>query len=241
MRDHLPNCFRQMRTEFEEARKVKEFRTMRRQARTKNTDREYDQLNIGDPVSIQDQKGNRPKRWSSTGVVTEVLPDRKYHVLVDGSRRMTTRNRRFLRKIKDECRDYQFPAAPIPPVRTTEDQNRCNVKATQQTIQNTKTPERIITNPPRTPEIKVRDMSYIADERPLQTSTPNRQTPNGRAPTSEDVTLRPSCIDDDPLLQTSTPNRRMPNGRAQTSVDVTPRLDQSPLQMSTLSCRARTS
>ena len=213
MRDHLPNCFRQMRTEFEEARKVKEFRTMRRQARTKNTDREYDQLDIGDPVSIQDQKGNRPKRWSSTGVVTEVLPDRKYHVLVDGSRRMTTRNRRFLRRIKDGCRDYQFPAAPIPPVRTTEDQNRCNVKATQQTIQNTKTPERIITNPPRTPEIKVRDMSCIADERPLQTSTPNRQTPNGRAQTSADVTPR---LDQSPL-QRSTPNRR-----ARTSVDVTP-------------------
>ena len=56
-------------------------------------------------------------------------------------------------------------------------------------------------------------MSCIADERPLQTSTPNRQTPNGRAQTSADVTPR---LDQSPL-QRSTPNRR-----ARTSVDVTP-------------------
>ena len=176
MRDHLPNGFRQIRTEFEEARKVKELRTLRRQEKTKNTDREYDQLNIGDPVSIQDQKGNRPKRWSSTGVVAEVLPNRQYHIIVDGSRRMTTRNRKFLRKIQNQCKDYQFPAMPNTPIETATIQTRPEqtTEPKEQSIPEPKTPERIRTNPTRTPERRMRDISNFADELPIQSSTPNR-------------------------------------------------------------------
>ena len=56
-------------------------------------------LNLGDQVIIQNQLGNNPKRWDRRGIVVQVLPNRQYYVRVDGSRRLTLRNRKFLRKI----------------------------------------------------------------------------------------------------------------------------------------------
>jgi len=56
-------------------------------------------LNLGDQVIIQNQLGNNPKRWDRRGVIVQVLPNRQYYVRVDGSRRLTLRNRKFLRKI----------------------------------------------------------------------------------------------------------------------------------------------
>ena len=50
-------------------------------------------------MSVQNLHGNRKKRWSNTGVVVEVHPHRKYSVIIDGSRRVTLRNRKFLRRI----------------------------------------------------------------------------------------------------------------------------------------------
>ena len=66
--------------------------------------RELEPLKVGDNVQLQNQSGNHPNKWFSTGVVSEVLPHRQYHVVVDGSRRITLRNRRFLRKISPVSR-----------------------------------------------------------------------------------------------------------------------------------------
>ena len=43
--------------------------------------------------------GERKSRWDKTGVVVEVKPYQQYIVKVQGSGRMTLRNRRFLREI----------------------------------------------------------------------------------------------------------------------------------------------
>ena len=51
------------------------------------------------PPLLQKKKKLYPNKWHSTGVVAEVLPNRQYRVVLDGSRRMTLRNRRFLKKI----------------------------------------------------------------------------------------------------------------------------------------------
>ena len=56
-------------------------------------------LHEGNIVSIQNQVGPRAKKWDKTGVVVEVLPFDQYRVKVDGSGRITLRNRQFLRKI----------------------------------------------------------------------------------------------------------------------------------------------
>ena len=57
------------------------------------------ELRIGDFVQIQNQDGHYPRRWTKTGRIVETCGNRQYQVRVDGSNRITLRNRRFLRKI----------------------------------------------------------------------------------------------------------------------------------------------
>ena len=55
-------------------------------------------LAVGDYVRIQNQTGQHPNKWDRTGTVVEVKQHDQYQVKVDGSGRVTLRNRRFLRK-----------------------------------------------------------------------------------------------------------------------------------------------
>lgn len=55
-------------------------------------------LVIGDYVRIQNQTGPHPTKWDKTGIVVEVRQFDQYVVRVDGSGRVTLRNRKFLRK-----------------------------------------------------------------------------------------------------------------------------------------------
>ena len=80
-------------------------------------------LAIGDHVSLQDQTGRTPRAWGKTGVVVEVNDFNSYQVKVDGSRHVTKRNRRFLRKILPFTVQQTLPptgptyvAPPSPPM-----------------------------------------------------------------------------------------------------------------------------
>ena len=55
-------------------------------------------LVVGDHVRIQNQTGSHPTRWDKTGVVIEVRQFDQYVTRVDGSGRITIRNRKFLRR-----------------------------------------------------------------------------------------------------------------------------------------------
>ena len=55
-------------------------------------------LMVGDCVRIQNQVGPHPTKWDKTGMVVEVRQFDQYVVRVDGSGRVTLRNRKFLRK-----------------------------------------------------------------------------------------------------------------------------------------------
>lgn len=55
-------------------------------------------LQHGNHVMIQNQSGRFPKKWDKSGVIVEVRANDQYTVKVDGSGRLTLRNRRFLRK-----------------------------------------------------------------------------------------------------------------------------------------------
>ena len=79
-------------------------------------------LKMGDRCHVQNQRGNYPKRWHSSGVIMETLPFDKYVVRIDGSRKLTTRNRRFLRlykpistsiEYKNQCGDIPTSSKPI--------------------------------------------------------------------------------------------------------------------------------
>ncbi len=78
-------------------------------------------LQVGDHVRLQNQIGNFPKKWDKTGTIIEVRQFDQYAIKVDGSGRVTLRNRKFLckylpvipparpRSILDDLRP------PIPP------------------------------------------------------------------------------------------------------------------------------
>ena len=56
-------------------------------------------LDVGDVVRVQNQHGQFPKKWDRTGTVVMVKENDQYLVRIDGSRQLSPRNRRFLRKI----------------------------------------------------------------------------------------------------------------------------------------------
>jgi len=56
------------------------------------------QLDCGDRVLVQNQSGRFPKKWDKSGTIVEVRANDQYTVRIDGSGRLTLRNRRFLRK-----------------------------------------------------------------------------------------------------------------------------------------------
>ena len=55
-------------------------------------------LRVGDHVRLQNQTGPYPTKWDKTGLVIEVRQFNQYLVKMDGSGRVTLRNRKFLRK-----------------------------------------------------------------------------------------------------------------------------------------------
>ena len=62
--------------------------------RHNTTAHELQPLPLGTPVLIQNT-GNHlqhSKKWDKTGVITKVLPDRQYHIHLDGSGSITLRN-----------------------------------------------------------------------------------------------------------------------------------------------------
>ena len=64
-------------------------------------------LAVGNHVRVQNQTGpyhTKWDKWDTTGMVIQVRQFNQYVIHVDGSGRMTTRNRRFLRKYIPQCR-----------------------------------------------------------------------------------------------------------------------------------------
>jgi hypothetical protein len=61
-------------------------------------------------VAIQNQTGPNPTKWDKTGIVLENKPNSKVMIKVDGSRRVTVRNRRFVRPMETTLRTTTRPA-----------------------------------------------------------------------------------------------------------------------------------
>ena len=82
-------------------------------------------LKVGDHVYLQNLVGNNPKRWERTGVIVEVRQFHQYVVRVDGSGRVTLRNRQHLRKFspfQPEPTVLDTPAPILtPPPATSQD------------------------------------------------------------------------------------------------------------------------
>ena len=70
---------------------------------------------VGGAVAVQNQTGRFPKKWDKTGVVVENMDHDKVLVRMDGSRRLTTRNRRFVKQILSppDLPDLDVPSGPV--------------------------------------------------------------------------------------------------------------------------------
>ena len=75
---------------------------------------------------VQHQEGNHPKCWDKRGQVIECLPYRQFQIMLHGSRRLTLRNRKFLK--------------PYTPLHATQPNHTPPTKPTTQPAQSTKPP-----------------------------------------------------------------------------------------------------
>ena len=75
-------------------------------------------LPVGSKVLVQNRGSYRKGKWDRSGKIMEVLPNRQYHVKLDGSGRVTLQNRRFIREVS------------IPPLSTTNDFRFSSISAT---------------------------------------------------------------------------------------------------------------
>ena len=64
---------------------------------------------------IQNQTGNYPRRWDKTGVVIKAMGFDQYQVMTHGSRKITLRNRKFLRKIDHPSKRFTYSLPDVIP------------------------------------------------------------------------------------------------------------------------------
>ena len=131
-------------------------------------------LAVGDLVRLQNQVGPFPKKWDKTGRVIEVRQFDQYVVRVDGSGRVTLRNRKFLRKYTPVVPSpiHRFMLPPVNQVATQP----------QETSMNPATPARpplaVEHNTTSLPE--TRTDPDIPDQRPATASPQGVNPPAGK-------------------------------------------------------------
>ena len=75
-------------------------------------------LKLGDVVLVQNQRGRHPTKWDKSGLIVETLPHDQYKVKMDGSGRVTLRNRRFLKPITPYISNRSSPGSGRWPTET---------------------------------------------------------------------------------------------------------------------------
>ena len=99
------------------------------QQRLAEHSRDLPPLSPGNRVAVQNQTGRRANKWEKTGTVVEVRDHNKYIIKVDGSGRLSLRNRRFLRKLFEDKSMFEKVPQSTPPVTLQPNQAHCSDKA----------------------------------------------------------------------------------------------------------------
>ena len=154
--------------------------------------RELQPLDVGDHVYVQNLIGNNPLKWEKTGVIVETLPFRQYKVKLDGTGRVTLRNRKGLRKFTP----FQARSGPIQSYLGDPTLSKSEPGNLQRVFQPTefKTPQSIQVEPTQMKELSspVNDTTGETIPAPQQTSpvvTPAPSAPVSTA--SPTVPLEP--------------------------------------------------
>ena len=106
LKDHLPgtlNTYKQRREWIllgDEREKALSEKYGRVKENLDRGTRRLKELELGDIVQIQNQKGPDALRWSKSRVVVDIRSHNQYGIRMNGSGRITLRNRKFLRKIE---------------------------------------------------------------------------------------------------------------------------------------------
>ena len=119
LRDFLPSPQTRYRPlpEWLMLREDREKKALAKQANMERLDQNchvLSKLAVGDSVLVQNQVGNFPSRWDITGVVAETREHDQYVIKLDGSGRMTLRNRKFLKKITPYSMTKHFKSDDTP-------------------------------------------------------------------------------------------------------------------------------
>ena len=108
---HIRPLWRQAWAAKEEALRTRITRT------TKSLNAHSRPLTLGERVFLQNQQGPNPTKWDHSGVVVESAGHDQYRVKVDGSGRITLRNRHFLQAYMPatpSIRSQQPTASQLP-------------------------------------------------------------------------------------------------------------------------------
>ena len=76
-------------------------------------------LSVGDIVRVQNQTTTRTIKWDKNRVVTKLLSNRKYEIIMDGSCCITIRNRRHLRRIPGKKVELKEEEEQVPSEETS--------------------------------------------------------------------------------------------------------------------------
>ncbi|XP_043204419.1 uncharacterized protein LOC122371791 [Amphibalanus amphitrite] len=174
-------------------------------------------LTVGDAVRLQNQIGRYPRKWDKTGRVVEVRQHNQYMVRVDGSGRMTLRNRQFLRKY-----------TPVVPARRQhtrmdellDDFRRHPTRVSQSHANSGLTPPTSppAAQPPGSPTPVVGQMPATPPRaprgRPPTPRPPAPSPPVVLSPRERDASpplVSPQCVTPSPSMSTSPPHRVSPH------------------------------
>ena len=153
-------------------------------------------LTLDERVFLQNQQGPNPTKWDCSGVEVESAGHVQYRVKVDGSGRITLRNRRFLRAYTPatpSIRSQQPTASQLPTSSADQCLNPPPSLPTLQTPQSTQ-PTAATPNNPNVVQAPA-PLSPLTPARPTQDDSPNLdvQSRDLQLPTSpdEDSSMHP--------------------------------------------------
>ena len=178
-------------------------------------------LQQGDKVFIQNQVGPNPRKWERTGTIVECKDHDQYAVKVDGTGRVTLRNRKFLRLLKliPKPSTTAPPApdtvAPTPPPYVPETGDTSSQVSDQLRGQHTyppATPVRQVSQPLYTPYQALVGMNESV--RPISPpASPARSVPGPRSTSASPDVPNPvvDTVPDSPIPVTRPQRTKRPN------------------------------
>ena len=177
---------------WRETLKSREEALRKRHVRTAETWAEHTKrlppLAVGDLVRVQNQTGPHPNKWDKTGRIVEVRQHDQYVIKIDGSGRITLRNRKFLHKF--------IPVYYDRPTRSIYDDLATRVTGQTPLV----TPQLPDEGDPATPATQ-------AWHTPSPTVTSARTPPRETTPDAETPTTPGRDTPRRPILQTPAPRR----------------------------------